>query len=262
MNSNLCFSLDFKISSNIIWSLISFFLCSLSITFWFRCISSKSSYLLLHSFSLYFCPPFRVRLCVRACLSMCVPVCVCVSVCLTQARGDKFKFDPLLATELREAAITLGVTGLIDLCDKGEWGTQRSPMLFDSTVSQSCRDWWWSSILIFCSAAFAFIFMQYTYQFSLMLLIYIIIVTLLLPLLRLLHRLLLYLHHESVLGSFQERVRRSPIRLSEVIERNRAGTECSRVAGAIYCLQWFLCSSCNDYCITLLDPFSSFQKHR
>ena len=61
-----------------------------------------------------------MRLCVRACLSMCVPVCVCVSVCLTQARGDKFKFDPLLATELREAAITLGVTGLIDLCDKGE----------------------------------------------------------------------------------------------------------------------------------------------
>ena len=92
-----------------------------------------------------------------------------------------------------------------------------------------------------------------------MLLIYIIIVTLLLPLL---HRILLYLHHESVLGSFQERVRRSPIRLSEVIERNRAGTECARVAGAIYYLQWFLCSSCNDYCITLLDPFSSFQKHR
>ena len=51
---------------------------------------------------------------------MSVCVSVCLSVCSIQARGDKFKFDPLLATELRESAITLGVAGLIDLCDKGK----------------------------------------------------------------------------------------------------------------------------------------------
>jgi hypothetical protein len=37
-----------------------------------------------------------------------------------QARGDTFKFDPLLAPELRDAAITLGVAGLEDMCNKGE----------------------------------------------------------------------------------------------------------------------------------------------
>jgi len=60
------------------------------------------------------------------------------------ARGERFQFDPLLAGELREAAVTLGVQGLLDLCDQ-------------------------------------------------------------------------------VLGSFTERVRRHPIRLSEVIARNTAG---------------------------------------
>jgi hypothetical protein len=61
-----------------------------------------------------------------------------------EARGEQFKFDPTLAVELREAAITLGISGLKDICDK-------------------------------------------------------------------------------VLGSFNERVRRTPIRLSEVIARNTAG---------------------------------------
>ena len=36
-----------------------------------------------------------------------------------KARGDAFKFDPLLATELREASLVLGVKGLQDVCDKG-----------------------------------------------------------------------------------------------------------------------------------------------
>ena len=31
-----------------------------------------------------------------------------------------FKFDPLLAAELREASVTLGIAGLQDVCDKGE----------------------------------------------------------------------------------------------------------------------------------------------
>ena len=35
-------------------------------------------------------------------------------------RGEKFRFDPLLAPELREAAVTLGVRGLEDICDTGE----------------------------------------------------------------------------------------------------------------------------------------------
>ena len=37
-----------------------------------------------------------------------------------QARGELFKFDPLLAAELREASVTLGIAGLQDVCDKGE----------------------------------------------------------------------------------------------------------------------------------------------
>jgi len=61
-----------------------------------------------------------------------------------EVRGDPFQFDPLLANELRTAAITLGLSGLRDTCDK-------------------------------------------------------------------------------VLGSFQERVRRTPIRLAEVYSRNAAG---------------------------------------
>ena len=69
-----------------------------------------------------------------------------------EARGDQFKFDPTLAVELREAAITLGIFGLKDICDK-------------------------------------------------------------------------------VLGSFNERVRRTPIRLSEVIARNTAGGDTA--AGAV-----------------------------
>lgn len=61
-----------------------------------------------------------------------------------EARNEEFKFDPLIVVELREAAITLGVSGLLEACDR-------------------------------------------------------------------------------VLGSFQERVRRVPIRLQEVIARNNAG---------------------------------------
>jgi hypothetical protein len=61
-----------------------------------------------------------------------------------EARGEAFHFDPLLANELRTAALTLGISGLRDTCDR-------------------------------------------------------------------------------VLGSFQERVRRSPIRLAEVYARNAAG---------------------------------------
>ena len=38
----------------------------------------------------------------------------------------------------------------------------------------------------------------------------------------------------AVLGSFQERVRRSPIRLSEVIARNKAGTECGQTSGTTF----------------------------
>jgi hypothetical protein len=61
-----------------------------------------------------------------------------------EARGEMFKFDPLIATELLEAALTLQVRGLEDVCRK-------------------------------------------------------------------------------VLGSFEERVRKTPIRLEEVLERNKKG---------------------------------------
>lgn len=62
-----------------------------------------------------------------------------------QARSESFQFDPLLAVELREAAILLGIAGLQAACEK-------------------------------------------------------------------------------VLGSFEERVRKVPIRLDEVLERNKAGS--------------------------------------
>lgn len=35
-----------------------------------------------------------------------------------EARGDTFRFDPLIVTELREAAIKLKIRGLLDSCDK------------------------------------------------------------------------------------------------------------------------------------------------
>ena len=63
----------------------------------------------------------------------------------SQARGEPFQFDPLLAVELREAAILLGIAGLQAACEK-------------------------------------------------------------------------------VLGSFEERVRKVPIRLDEVLERNKVGS--------------------------------------
>lgn len=70
-----------------------------------------------------------------------------------EARGEAFHFDPLLANELRTAALALGISGLRDTCDK-------------------------------------------------------------------------------VLGSFQERVRRTPIRLAEVYARNAAGGVMSKDASS------------------------------
>ena len=78
--------------------------------------------------------------CLLACSFVCLSIRLsfylsfCLPVCSIQARGDKFKFDPLLATELREAAITLGVAGLIDLCDKGKDQTIFYACLVDQSV--------------------------------------------------------------------------------------------------------------------------------
>lgn len=80
-----------------------------------------------------------------------VPVHVAVDTCTFdrvllylehEARGEPFRFDPLIAAELWDAAVILGVRGLQDTCEKVLGSFQervrRTPIRLDEVCGCGC----------------------------------------------------------------------------------------------------------------------------